>query len=198
MINIVKAENTSDLSGIIRLIYETDNYIYPSMCNFDYKLFETIMQELLFTDSIFSYKNMLLAEDNGKTIGLLLYFEKIVKLPQTIEHYMEIDKEKAEDFNNVIQEYFTPLLSKIDKDCIYINNLCVDTKNRKRGIGAKLIEYLIKIFSERKITLDCLEDNTAAVNFYLKSGFKIIERFGGYAGKQEGQINCIKLEYYKC
>jgi len=195
MIKIAKAERTGDLTGIIRLIYETDDYIYPSMCGSDYKIFETVMQKLLITDSIFSYENIITACENNKTIGLLLCFEKDGKLPEVVSNYLNINKKQAADFDNVIQEYFKPLLSKIDDGCLYINNLCVNIENRRQGVATRLVDYLIKTFPNKKIVLDCLEENADAVNFYLKMGFKMIDRFLGYAGKQQEQINCIKLEY---
>jgi len=195
MIKIAKAEKTSDFASIIRLIYETDDYIYPSMCGSDYKLFETIMQTLLLTDSIFSYKNIIFAGENDNAIGLLLYFEKNCELPKKVDNYIKVTKKQAENFESVIQEYFTPLLSKIEDNSIYINNLCVDKDNRRRGVAGKLIDHLLQTFPDKKIVLDCLEENTAAINFYLKFGFKITEHFLGFSGTQEEQINCLKLEY---
>lgn len=195
MIDIAKVEKNEDLSRIIRLIYETDDYIYPSMCNSDYNLFEVIMQKILLTESIFSYKNIIIASENRKTIGILLYLTNKSKIPDSIDNYIDITKEQTSNFNYVIHDYFTPLLSKIKDDCIYINNLCVDKNNRRQGVAEKLINYLLKMYPEKNIVLDCLEDNIAAVNFYQKCGFLITERFLGFAGKLEEQVKCIKLEY---
>jgi len=194
VINITKAESTSDLDGIIRLIYETDDYIYPSMCNSDYELFEIIMKKLLFGDTIFSYKNIIIACENYKTIGLLLYIDKNSKLPETIENIIGVNKKQSTDFDNVMEEYFKPLLSKINDDYLYINNLCVNIEKRRCGIAGKLINHLLQTFTNKKIVLDCLEENTAAIEFYLKWGFKITDRFLGFAGNKQEPISCLKLE----
>lgn len=194
MIEIARVEKTNDMTGIIRLIYETDDYIYPTMCGSNYSLFKTVMKKLLFTDTIFSYKNIFAANETEKTIGLLLYFAKGCKLPEAIDKYHKINKDQAADFDYVIHEYFAQVLSKIDGDCLYINNLCVDKENRRRGIAAKLINHLMQTYPNKKIVLDCLEENTAAVELYIKSGYKITEHFLGFTGKQKEQIKCIKLE----
>jgi ribosomal protein S18 acetylase RimI-like enzyme len=195
VIKISGVDENDDLTSIIRLIYETDDYIYPTMCGSDYRLFEEIMKKLLFTDSIFSYRNIIAANENGKTLGLLLYFGKGCKLPQAVDKYLKISEEQQADFDYVIHNYFTLVLSKIDEGCLYINNLCVDKENRRHGIAANLIDHLTHINPDKKIILDCLEENTAAINLYIKLGYKITDHFLGFAGKQEGQINCIKLEY---
>ena len=196
MIQIIRAEKTSDVAGIIRLIYETDDYIYPSMCDTNYELFETIMLKLLSTDCIFSYKNIITAEEKGKTIGLLLYFGEKAKLPDLAANSIIPGKEHLKDFNFSIPEFFAPLLSEIKQNQIHINNLCVDSENRKRGIATMLIDHAKKTFPDKKIILDCLEQNSAAVNFYKKSGFSIIEKFQVPAeDNKDEKINCIRFGY---
>jgi len=194
MIEISKAKKTSDLTEIIRLIYETDDYIYPSMCGHDYGLFESVMQKFLLTDSIFSYNNILIACDDGTVVGMLLYIDKDSKLPNTTGSYLEVTDKQAMGFDSVISDYFLPLLSKIGEGCIYINNICVSEKARRRGISEKLIAYLSQVCSDKTIVLDCLEENTAAVRLYRKLEFKETERFLGFSGKQESPVSCIRFE----
>jgi len=143
----------------------------------------------------YSLNNIVIAIENEKVIGILLYFENDCKLPEAVNKHINVNKEQAEDFDGVIQEYFAPLLSKIENTSIYINNLCVDIEARRQGVAGKLVDYLKQTFPDRKIILDCLEENTTAVNFYLKFGFKITEHFLGFTGKEQEEIGCIKLEY---
>jgi ribosomal protein S18 acetylase RimI-like enzyme len=194
MIAIAKANKNDNINTIIRLIYETDEYIYPSMCNHDYNLFEKIMQKILFIDNVFSYKNIIIASENEKIVGLLLYFDKDEKLPEVIDQYVQLNKGQSVNFDNVIKEYFGQLLSRMNRDSVYINNLCVDKKNRRRGIAAKLIHFLLEYFPNKKIVLDCLEENIEAVNFYNKLDFKITGCFPGFGGNQEKQVNCLQFE----
>jgi len=124
----------------------------------------------------------------------LLYFENDGKLPETIDLYLPGNREQAEDFNSVIHNYFMPLLSKIDENCVYVNNLCVDINNRRCGIAKQLICNLTQLFPDKKIVLDCLEDNTKAMQFYKKLNFVITEHFRGYSGNQKEKVDCVRFK----
>ncbi len=54
----------------------------------------------------------------------------------------------------------------------------VSSQYRRKGIGSKLIEELLKEFIERNIAyveLEVSTDNKTAISFYHKHGFKIID-----------------------
>lgn len=195
MIKIGPASKNSDLPGIIKLIYETDDYIYPSMCGNDYELFEMIMRGLLFTESIFSYRNIIIATENGKTIGLLLYFRNDGKLPEAIDKCVTMNEGQLINYNYVINKYFAPLVSKINNNCLYINNLCVEKERRQCGVATMLVNHLKETFPDEMLILDCLEENISAVNLYEKTGFKKTDRFFGFSGNQEEQVACLKFEF---
>ena len=63
---------------------------------------------------------------------------------------------------------------------LYVKNNC-----QERGIGTKLLQYAIKDLANKsnKIFLWCAKENTRAISFYQKNGFKIIgeeiENIGG-------------------
>ena len=67
------------------------------------------------------------------------------------------------------------LLYSLIYDRIEIEQFEVITKERGRGIGDKLLKYLIEKYKERdvkNITLEVKEDNIVAINLYKKYGFK--------------------------
>ena len=67
------------------------------------------------------------------------------------------------------------LLYSLIYDRIEIEQFEVITKERGKGIGDKLLKYLIEKYKERdikNITLEVKEDNIAAINLYKKYGFK--------------------------
>ena len=187
MLSIREALKTDNFNDIIKLIYETDNYIYPSMCDGNYELFEKIMQNLIIEDNLFSYKNMIIACEDDKVVGLLLYLNNKAKLPG----------KQHDSFDLVISDYFSDLIKKIDGNHIYINNLCVDKDYRGIGIGTKLVNYLFRMLDSKNIFFDCLEDNIVAVNFYKKIGFDVTDRCPGFAGNETEQVSCLKFEWKK-
>ena len=68
---------------------------------------------------------------------------------------------------------------KIDRDWLCIDDICVDEKYRKQGIGRKLVEFSCKLAKDRglsRIELNVYNDNLNAVDFYKKFGFKTQKR----------------------
>jgi len=196
MITVSKASIEDSPHDIIRLIYETDEYIYPTMCNGEYYLFEKVVQKLFFkdNDNVFSYKNINVAKENGKVVGILLYLTNKSITPGPVENYSSITGDKSNKFNEVINCYFARLITAIEPNVIYINNLCVDKVFRRRGVAEKLVEHLADFYIGKKIILDCLEENTVAVKFYRKLNFEITEHFQGYSGDQNKKVNCVRFE----
>lgn len=67
------------------------------------------------------------------------------------------------------------LLYSLIYDRIEIEQFEVTTKERGKGIGDKLLKYLIEKYKEKdikNITLEVKEDNIKAINLYKKYGFK--------------------------
>ena len=67
------------------------------------------------------------------------------------------------------------LLYSLIYDRIEIEQFEVITKERGKGIGEKLLNYLIEKYKDsdiKNITLEVKEDNIAAINLYKKYGFK--------------------------
>jgi len=65
----------------------------------------------------------------------------------------------------------------------FIHHLYIDQNHQGKGIATELIKAAIQK-TKLPITLKCLENNTKAVEFYLKKGFFAVERgqseHGGY------------------
>ena len=67
------------------------------------------------------------------------------------------------------------LLYSLIYDRIEIEQFEVTTKERRKGIGDKLLNYLIEKYQNtniKNITLEVKEDNIAAINLYKTYGFK--------------------------
>jgi len=191
---ISKVTKDDDFLQIIRLIYQTDDYIYPLMCKNDYAYFEKVMLHHLNTKSIFSYQNIIAAKDGEEIIGIVLSFTKGQPLPPL--PYKD-EFEVRECYSITINNYFHKLISGISSESLYINNVCVDKKHQGLGIGYALIQNTITNSIKNKIVLDCLADNVYAVALYKKCGFKIVDSFLGYSGDSSKPITCLKFEISK-
>ena len=67
------------------------------------------------------------------------------------------------------------LLYSLIYDRIEIEQFEVTTKERRKGIGNKLLNYLVEKYQDnniKNITLEVKEDNIIAINLYKKYGFK--------------------------
>lgn len=59
-------------------------------------------------------------------------------------------------------------------DEVHLENIAVDERWRRKGIGSKLLEFLIEKNKESSIFLEVRPSNTPAINLYKKYGFKKI------------------------
>jgi len=57
-------------------------------------------------------------------------------------------------------------------DHIHVRSLTVDPKYFRRGIGFKMLQYVLDNFSAELISVETGHDNHPAVKFYLNFGFK--------------------------
>jgi ribosomal-protein-alanine acetyltransferase len=73
--------------------------------------------------------------------------------------------------------------------------LTIDVKpaERQKGIGARLLKEIERIFKEKNVKtcrLEVREDNLPALNLYQKLGYKKIERLQHYYGDTNGLYLC--------
>lgn len=64
-------------------------------------------------------------------------------------------------------------VSKKDENNLFIHKLYV--KESDKGIGSKIIQWLIQEYSPKSMKLTVNRQNFKAINFYFKNGFKIQE-----------------------
>lgn len=71
---------------------------------------------------------------------------------------------------------------------IDIINIAVDYLYQNQGIATKLIDYIIHKFPIETVKLEVKEDNTKAINTYIKNGFIEIYRRKKYYGDKDALI----------
>ena len=78
------------------------------------------------------------------------------------------------------------LVYQLIYDRIEIDYIIVDKMYRKNGIGSELLDYLIK-------NNNVNENNIAAINLYLKYGFKVVATRKNYYKDEDGLLMLKKL-----
>lgn len=106
----------------------------------------------------------------------------------------EVEKKEANPFTKNL-EYIenNKVVGTLKYSLIYdrmeIDNIEVDEHHRGKGIGTKLISYLISLAIENKVTNITLEvriSNEIARNLYKKFGFREVALRKFYYGDEDG------------
>jgi len=81
-------------------------------------------------------------------------------------------------------------------DEIHINNIALKNNYRKKGMGKKLLDYIINYGKENnfsRITLEVRESNEGALKLYYKNGFILIsKRTDYYSNPKEDALILMK------
>lgn len=76
-------------------------------------------------------------------------------------------------------------------DRIELNYIYVNCDYCNKGIGKKLLEFLIKMYDNKKvqnITLEVLENNYPAIRLYEKLGFKYVSKRKNYCNGVDAML----------
>ena len=107
-------------------------------------------------------------------------------------------KETTNPFTKYIAYFDKEILGYIEYNDIYetidIVNVFVKENKRGKGIGEKLLTFLIKENKDKKnITLEVSKENNPALNLYKKVGFEIVGTRKGYYKGIDGYLMELKL-----
>ena len=78
------------------------------------------------------------------------------------------------------------------KDEIEIIQICIIKSYQRKNYGSKIISKLKKL-KIKKIFLEVSAENSQAINFYLKNGFKKIGIRKGYYKRNNQRIDALRL-----
>lgn len=116
----------------------------------------------------YSYQNCFVAEENNEIIGAVSVYNggMLQELRQTIIDYVRLNFNP--DFNPE---------NETQRGEFYIDALGVSPNHQGKGIGSKMLQFLIEEFvTKDKEILGLLveEENPGAKKLYLKLGFKVV------------------------
>lgn len=123
-----KAKKGDNFNKIAELIYQTDKYIYPFWFQ-DYPNWKEILVYLINQKgALFYYKNILVCEDRGEIVGILVYISENTDLDFKYTKLMRINP----NFNYTIQTYIMPIVNQIKENVVCIPNISVDVFSRRK------------------------------------------------------------------
>lgn len=189
-IEVRKLASEDTLSQVTKLIYETDNYIFPHFFGESTSIAKQILVNMINADTIYNRDNICVAVLNGEVIGISVIAPSPISINvgAFFDAFQEAgaDAEIDEAFESVMKEYFIPM--ETHPDGYYIACLCVDERYRGQGIAGAMLDFILKgEYSSKDVYLDCLADNSVAIAVYEAHGFRKLFEFSGFTG----------LKYYK-
>jgi ribosomal protein S18 acetylase RimI-like enzyme len=143
--------------GVANYIWSTLTADYPGLT-----LLEIGAKRYTNEESLFSYKNCVLAERDNKTLGMMLTFP-----------IAESEEIAASETPEPTAEVTT------DPGTWYICALAMFPEFRGQGIGTQLLAIAHQQAAQRNIqqlSLLCFEQNTGALKLYQRNGFQEIDR----------------------
>ncbi len=79
------------------------------------------------------------------------------------------------------------------KDEIEIIRICIIKSYQRKNYGSSIINKIKKLNDIRKIFLEVSVENTQAINFYLKNGFKKIGIRKNYYKRNQKKVDALRL-----
>ncbi len=70
----------------------------------------------------------------------------------------------------------------------HIISIAIDPKHRRRGIGKKLVEEVLKSPRIKRVWAEVRRSNYGAQSFYLRMGFQIIGEVSNYYGNEDALV----------
>jgi len=141
--------------------------VVPNLTPLQMMRFQFSNKELPFT-----YRCCYLAEHDGNILGLAhIYSNELNKLPSPTNRTPPVLFERL--------NYISAFLHKnAIQNSLYLNSLAVFEKYRGKGVGKKLLDFVIKNAKKKKfssVLLHVWSDNVKAIDLYQQTGFNIIE-----------------------
>ncbi len=177
---------SDDKKRVAEFIYESDNYIYPYW--FDSKDDAVkVISEMIDGKTLYNYKNVTVAEHDGKIIGALVsLYSPIIEKEENILKAFRLAGVKADERTHKIFNDYYALMAE-HKDGYYLANVTVDKRYRSSGVASKLITEVLK--GKGFSRLECVKENVGAWRLYERLGFKIINEYPGVFG-----VPCYYME----
>ena len=184
-----KLDLQDDLEQVGRLIYHTDDYVFPYV----YDTPEDgarVHAEMVRRDTIYNYGNVTVALVGGSIAGIVVMTEAPIHISrdEMVRSFEAAGVVHDERFERVFAEYWG--LLEEEPEGFYIANVCVDPRFRHRGVARGLLNFLLE--DDKTYNLETVVANTNAFRLYRSLGFSVKCRYPGFTG-----IPCYRMHRMK-
>ena len=185
-IEIRKLTLDDDLNQVGRLIYYTDDYVFPYV-------YDTpddgakVHAEMVVRDTLYNYENITIGVINGEIAGIVVMKEAPLKISkdEMISAFDAAGVAHDERFERVFKEYWG-LLEK-EPAGYYIANVCVDQRYRHRGVARAMLNTILE--KGKVYNLESVVANENAFKLYQSLGFVVEYRYPGFT-----DIPCYRMQ----
>lgn len=186
-----------DLHRAANLIFQVDPYICPDFFG-DSERAEK-MGPIIFGEEggLFDPNHAIVAEEDGKLLGILVYADNTIKPWNTEEVKQKVealDIEMPEYFDRANKNYMEAVVEDartLPDGVAEVEWCATDSSARGKGVASKMFEKFLALpYQEQHLTV--LADNPPAINLYKKNGFEIVSTQTGYPDDSVETHNMIR------
>ena len=180
------ANKKDNFKNIAKLLYGVDPYIYPYWFRNDIEQAIDVLSEIIAEkDSIFYYKNTIVAEVDGELVGYFCFIPANAKVNRNYSKW-----NTSFEANHVISGYILDVIENLIVDDSGVVGLYVNPTHRRHGIATKMFEFYMNNVVAKTYSLEVLATNGPAINLYNKFNFKTVRAYYGYNGYRRKKPLC--------
>ena len=177
-LTIGKMTQEDDKDAVARLIYATDDYIFPYMYRGDLTAAIAVLGEMMAADTLYRAENITVARADGKIAGIVVAQRTPIRIScaEMSACFARAGYVADEHAARTYGAYYLPL--EREKEGVYIANVCVDGAFRGKGVAKAMLTALLR--EDETYRLEAVKANTAAVRLYEGLGFTVEETYAGF------------------
>ena len=189
-----RARSDDNMADIVRLIYETDPYIYPYWFNNSIdEAIKVLVPKIQEAGFIYNYENCYVAYDirANKIVGIVCAIDPTTNLDYDYTELCNVNHNYKFTIDNYVKEIIKEV---VEKKYMYLVNVSVDVEYRSNKIGSRMLSYFIEQMHEAgfdEIGFDCLMHNLRAKNLYHSLGFKEVSEGFGFDGTDYSTVEIV-------
>lgn len=170
-----------EMGRVGELITQVDDYVYPALFG-DRVVARDVMPRLaLVPNSPFAREHVTVARDAGEVIGVVVAYRHVFYREPELVSFCMAEHALPLSAVDVCNRYLLPMCSFVTGDDVYVSCVVVDEGHRRRGVASALMRSVMDGAGGRRVKLDALADNVAALRLYGSLGFEIAGESIGYA-----------------
>lgn len=168
-----------DLEQVGRLIYYTDDYVFPYVYDSP-EDGARVHAEMVRRNTLYNYDNITVAMIDGMIAGIVVMKESPVEISreEMVRAFVTVGVACDERFDRVFNEYWG-LLTK-EPPGYYIANVCVDSRFRHQGVARTLLDFILD--DDKVYNLETVVANANAFKLYRSLGFVVEYEYPGFTG----------------